>query len=88
MHFQDPEPLDFNPKKGPRSGGTNVNITGNNMNTGRYITVQVAGRQCLVDRNKLVSMFNVLLFDVCKSLLPYFHVFTITICLWLGFFSG
>lgn len=66
-HFQDPEPLDFNPKKGPRSGGTNVNITGNNMNTGRYITVQVAGRQCLVDRNKLVSLFNVVLFDECKK---------------------
>ena len=58
------------------------------MNTGRYITVQVAGRQCLVDRNKLVSMFNVVVVDVCKSLLPYFHVFTITIYLWLGFFSG
>ena len=27
------------------------------MNTGRYITVQVAGRQCLVDRNKLVFTF-------------------------------
>ena len=65
-----------------------MNITGNNMNTGRYITVQVAGRQCLVDRNKLVSTFNVVLFDGCKSLLPYFHVFTITIYLWLGFFSG
>ena len=30
-------------------------------------------------------MFNVVLFDGCKSLLPYFHVFTITIYLlaWL-----
>ena len=27
------------------------------MNTGRYITVQVAGRQCVVDRNKLVFTF-------------------------------
>ena len=58
------------------------------MNTGRYITVQVAGRQCLVDRNKFVATFNVVLSDVCKSLLPHFHVFIITIYLWLGFFSG
>ena len=55
FYYQDPDPRDFNPKKGPRSGGTNVNITGNNMNTGRYITVQVAGRQCLVDRNKVTN---------------------------------
>ena len=45
------------------------------MNTGRYITVQVAGRQCLVDRNKLVSTFNVLLFDVCESLTAIFSCF-------------
>ena len=34
FYYQNPDPRDFNPKKGPRSGGTNVNITGNNMNTG------------------------------------------------------
>lgn len=45
------------------------------MNTGRYITVQVAGRQCLVDRNKLVSMFNVVLFVVCKKPTAIFSCF-------------
>lgn len=51
FHYQNPEPQDFNPKKGPRSGGTTVTITGRKMNTGRYITVEVAGRPCLVDRS-------------------------------------
>ena len=45
------------------------------MNTGRYITVQVAGQQCLVDRNKLVSMFNVVVVDVCKKPTAIFSCF-------------
>ena len=48
--LQNPEPQDFNPKKGPQSGGTNVTITGHKMDTGRFITVQVAGRPCVVER--------------------------------------
>ena len=51
FHLQNPEPQDFYPKKGPRSGGTLVTITGLKMDTGRYITAQVAGRRCRVDRN-------------------------------------
>lgn len=44
--------MDFNPKKGPRSGGTTVKITGLKMNTGRHITATVAGQKCVVDRDK------------------------------------
>ena len=50
LHLQNPEPQDFYPKKGPKSGGTLVTITGLKMDTGRYITAQVAGRSCTVDR--------------------------------------
>ena len=59
------------------------------MNTGRYITVQVAGRQCLVDRNKLVSTFNVLLFDV--NVKAYCHIFMFSLLLFpfgLAFSQG
>jgi len=50
LYLQNPEPQDFYPKKGPQSGGTLVTITGLKMDTGRYITAQVAGRSCTVDR--------------------------------------
>jgi len=49
-HLQNPEPQDFFPKKGPESGGTLVTITGLKLDTGRYISAQVAGRSCTVDR--------------------------------------
>ncbi|PFX28558.1 Plexin-A3 [Stylophora pistillata] len=53
--YQIPEPIDFNPKKGPRSGGTTVKIAGLKMNTGRHITAMVAGRKCVVDRAKVTN---------------------------------
>lgn len=55
FYYQNPEPQDFSPKKGPRSGGTLVNITGVKMNTGRYIDVQVAGRPCKVKRTEVTD---------------------------------
>ena len=60
------------------------------MNTGRYITVQVAGRQCLVDRNKLVSTFNVLLL-ILMFVKAYCHIFMFSLLLFtfgLAFSQG
>ncbi|KAK2550072.1 Plexin-A4 [Acropora cervicornis] len=53
FYYRNPEPQDFNPKKGPQSGGTNVTITGHKMDTGRFITVQVAGRPCKFNRTRV-----------------------------------
>ncbi|XP_067039234.1 plexin A3-like isoform X3 [Acropora muricata] len=55
FYYRNPEPQDFNPKKGPQSGGTNVTITGHKMDTGRFITVQVAGRPCVVERARVTD---------------------------------
>lgn len=55
FNYQNPEPQDFYPKKGPESGGTNVTITGLKMNTGRVIAVQVAGRPCEVNRTRVTD---------------------------------
>ncbi|XP_077863872.1 LOW QUALITY PROTEIN: plexin-A2-like, partial [Saccoglossus kowalevskii] len=48
--WRKPTIVDFHPKIGPKSGGTTVIISGQYMDAGRNITVDIGGSICTVDR--------------------------------------
>ncbi|XP_077985100.1 plexin-B1-like [Glandiceps talaboti] len=53
FYYQDPNVVDFNPKIGPKEGGTRLIITGEYMDAGRHITVDIDGSPCEVDRDEV-----------------------------------
>ncbi|XP_031564462.1 plexin-A4-like [Actinia tenebrosa] len=53
--YQTPVVKDFNPKKGPESGGSLINITGINLNTGRRIEAWLGKTPCVIDRLKVTD---------------------------------
>ncbi|XP_077981100.1 plexin-B-like [Glandiceps talaboti] len=53
FYYRNPNVVDFNPKIGPEAGGTRLVITGEYMDAGRHITVDIDGSPCEVDRDEV-----------------------------------
>ncbi|XP_077985088.1 plexin-B-like [Glandiceps talaboti] len=57
FYYRNPNVVDFNPKIGPEAGGTRLVITGEYMDAGRHITVDIDGSPCEVDRDEVNETF-------------------------------
>ena len=63
--------LDFEPKKGPESGGSTIKVIGRRLNTGRHIEAYVADLRCkLVDRMRYVP-YPCLTAVICSFFLSF-----------------
>ncbi|XP_052779998.1 plexin A3-like isoform X2 [Mya arenaria] len=53
--YQDPRITRINPTLGPRSGGSYITISGQNLNTGRDITASIGKVECVIMRDMVTS---------------------------------
>ena len=69
--------LDFEPKKGPESGGSTIKVIGRKLNTGRHIEAYVADLPCkLVDRMRYVhAPYPCLTAVICSYMYVYIFYF-------------